>query len=366
MSIKTDADRLADAAEIIRKRNAEIADQKRYIDRLQRDNDTAEEIRKVIFEIAERSPEPPEWINKDFGSSGVRGAPCTIWSDWHWGEVINSDEVGGVNKYNEKIARNRAVDLVNKTVDLCFNHMGRSKQKYPGIIVMLGGDMIGGDIHEELMATNDRTPMQSINDLTDVLAAGIDNLATKFGRVFLPCVVGNHGRSSRKPRMKGRVITNYDWSIYCNLERYFRKEKNIQFLIPSTTDAFFKVYGHRYLLTHGDSLGVKGGDGIIGAIGPIMRGAMKVGRNQAQLGRDIDTLCICHWHQYIALPGVVVNNAFKGFDEYAMIQLRARYSIPTQALWLTHPDFGITFHLQVFLDKLRKADDSKEWVTWQH
>jgi hypothetical protein len=37
-------------------------------------------------------------------------------------------------------------------------------------------------------------------------------------------------------------------------------------------DVHYRVYGVRFLLNHGDMLGVKGGDGIIGAIGPIMRG----------------------------------------------------------------------------------------------
>jgi hypothetical protein len=167
-------------------------------------------------------------------------------------------------------------------------------------------------------------------------------------------------------RMKNRVFTNYDWSIYCNLERDFRREKRIKFLVPNEADARFTMYGHRYLLTHGDSLGVKGGDGIIGALGPIMRGSLKVGRSEHQLGREFDTLICCHWHQYITLPGLVVNNSLKGFDEYAHLQLRAPYSRPSQALWFTHPEHGITAHWQVYLEGRKQAElMGKEWMTWQ-
>lgn len=166
-------------------------------------------------------------------------------------------------------------------------------------------------------------------------------------------------------RMKHRVFTNYDWSIYCNLARYFRREKHIQFLIPEAADAHFTVFGHRYLLSHGDSLGVKGGDGIIGALGPITRGSLKVGTSEASMGREFDTLVICHWHQYITLPGLIVNNAFKGFDEYAHLALRAKPSRPSQALWFTHPEHGITAHWQVYLEGKEQAARSKEWVTWQ-
>ncbi len=241
--------------------------------------------------------------------------------------------------------------------------MGRAKTEYPGIVVMLGGDMIGGDIHEELMATNDRTPHQAVDDLTDILAAGIEKMASKFGRVYAPGVVGNHGRSTRKPRMKGRVYTNYDWSIYANLARYFKKEKNIRIDVPNSADAQFQVFNTRYMLTHGDSLGVAGGDGIIGAIGPIMRGAIKVGRSEAQMGRDFDHLVLCHWHQCLWLPRVTVNNALKGYDEFALLKLRAPYSRPSQSLWFEHPEHGVTARWEIFLEALRTGK-AGPWITF--
>lgn len=342
----------------------EIKLKDKRIDTLQREEDTAEVIRKLIYGLAERSPEPPTWLLKD-GKPGTRGAPMTIWSDWHYSEVINKDEVGGVNEYNATIAKQRARKLVETTVDLAYNHMGRAKTQYPGVVICLGGDMIGGDIHEELAKTNDRTTQQSINDLTDILGAAIETMAGKFGRAFLPCVVGNHARSTKKMQMKQRVFTSHEWNVYCNLERYFRQSKHVQFMIPSESDAFFTVFGHRYLLTHGDSLGVKGGDGIIGALGPIMRGNLKTHRSEAEIKRDFDTLLIGHWHQYITLPGLIVNNSFKGLDEYARLSLRAPYSRPSQALWFTHPEHGITAHWQVYLEDLRNASTDMKWVGWQ-
>lgn len=329
-----------------------------------RERDTAEIIREAIYNLAQFSPEPPAWLTKD-GKPGSRGAPVTIWSDWHDGEVVRAEEVGGVNEFNHDICVTRVKKLVDVTIDLAYNHMGRAKTEYPGCVVMLGGDMMTGDIHEELLASNDRTPQQSINDLTDLIAGALDTMAGKFGKLFVPCVVGNHGRATRKPRMKGRVFTSYEWNIYCNLERYFRKTKNVHFMIPGETDAYFSVFGHRYLLTHGDSLGVKGGDGIIGAMGPIMRGAIKVGRSEAQIGRDFDTIVMGHWHQYLTFPGVIVNNALKGYDEFARLALRAPYSRPSQALWFTHPEHGITAHWQVFLEGLRKSNDRSKWVEFQ-
>jgi hypothetical protein len=332
---------------------------------LHRENDTAEAIRTEIYGLASRTPEPPKWIDPKKSPAGSRGMPMTIWSDWHYGEVVRPEEVGGCNTFNMDVARQRATALVDMTIDLCFNHMGRAETTYPGIVVMLGGDMLSGDIHEELMATNDRTTQQCINDLTDILAAGLEQMADKFGRVFVPCVVGNHGRASRKPRMKGRVYTSHEWNIYCSLERHFRKDPRISFLIPGESDAYFKIYGHRFLLTHGDSLGVKGGDGIIGSLGPIMRGALKVGKSEAQIGREFDTVVMGHWHQALWLPGIIVNGALKGYDEYARLAIRAPYSRPSQQLWFVHPEHGITAKWEVYLDKSRSVEDNSKWLEWQ-
>lgn len=346
------------------KAKAELADARRDIKQLQKEHDTAELIRQKIYRLAERTPEPPEWVDPVEKPSGSRGVPVMIWSDWHYGETVRPEEVGGVNEFNAEIASARITALVDATIDLAYNHMGRATKEYPGAVVCLGGDMLSGDIHEELFATNDRTTQQCINDLTDLLASAIERLAETFGRVFVPCVVGNHGRASRKPRMKGRVYTSHEWNIYCSLERHFRRDDRVQFFIPNETDAYFKVYGHRFLLTHGDSLGVKGGDGIIGAIGPIMRGSLKIGRSEAQIGRDVDTILMGHWHQMLWLPGCIVNGALKGYDEYARLAMRAPYSAPSQALFFVHPEHGITARWEVMLDGSKTTTDN-EWLTWQ-
>lgn len=331
---------------------------------LTKENDTAERIRQEIYNLAAVDPAPPKWLASTKRSENHRGMPMTIWSDWHYGERVRPEEVGGFNEFDAEIAAARIQVLVDKTVDLCLNHMGKADVEYPGVVVMLGGDMLSGDIHEELLATNDRTTQQCINDLTDLIASALERMADVFGRVFVPCVVGNHGRSSRKPRMKGRVYTSHEWNIYCSLKRHFRKDARLSFLIPSETDAYFSVYGHRFLLTHGDSLGVKGGDGIIGAIGPIMRGSLKVGRSESQIGRDVDTLVMGHWHQPLWLPGVIVNGALKGYDEYARLAMRAPYSPPSQQLWFCHPTWGITARWEVLLEKHRKASKVSEVLSW--
>jgi hypothetical protein len=362
---KTDADRLADALEVVRKKNLELNDNKRTIAQLQREKDTAEAIRQEIFQLASHTPEPPSWVAGKGVKNGTRGGPVLILSDVHYGEVINPDEVGGVNEYNHKIAAKRLKTLTDTTIDLATNHMGRANVAYPGMVLCLGGDLIGGDIHEELSWSNDRTSQQSVNDLTDLLAGMIESFATKFGRVFCPTAIGNHGRGTFKGHYKGRAYTNFDWTIACNLERFFRKEKHIQFQIPAGADARFDLFGTRFLLTHGDTLGVKGGDGIIGVLGPLARGRLKVGQSEAAIGRDFDVLLCGHYHQLVFLPNLICNGCVKGYDEYAKLALRAPYSPPSQALFFVHPEHGITARWPVFLEPKRTLGKERTWVSWE-
>jgi hypothetical protein len=364
--MKTDADRLSDAHEIIRQKNSKLTLLERELKAIRRQNDTAEEIRREIYELAELAPEPPAWVNPPKPKAGLPGVPMTMWSDFHWGEVVRAEEVGGVNEFNRRIAKTRLKRLVNATIDLAKHHM--VNPQYPGIVVILGGDMITGAIHEELQDTNDGYVQQSLLELQEELIAALTRMADEFGKVFVPCVVGNHGRETLKPRHKGRVYTSYEWNLYCQLERHFKKDSRFRFLIPGETDCYFNVLGHRFLLTHGDALGVKGGDGIIGALGPIARGTFKLGRSEAQIGRDFDTLLIGHYHTYIprgeAVP-VIANGTLKGYDEYARLGLRVRYARPSQALWFVHRKYGITAQWEMFLDDKRISADTAQWVTFE-
>ena len=341
---------------------AELNSAKSTIRLLRQSEYTEGQVREEIYRLARASPNPPKWLT-NLPPGNTLGVPMTLWSDWHAGEVVTPQEVGGTNEFNTAILHERAKRLVDQIIDVCFNQLTHTS--YPGIVVCLGGDMISGDIHEELAVTNDRYTLQTLHDLLDVLIAAITKLADRFGNVFLPCVPGNHGRSTKKPRAKGRAYTSYEWHLYCLLERYFQGDKRIVFYIPPETDAHFTVSNHRFLLTHGDCLGVKGGDGIIGALGPIMRGKIKVSNAESHIGRSFDTILMGHWHQYIALMGCIVNGSLKGYDEYARLFIRAPFQLPIQALWFVNPKGQVTNNIPLYLeDQLEPAELNSGWVSW--
>jgi hypothetical protein len=317
-------------------------------------------VKRKIFQLTEKEVTPPEWLKRKPTGSDVTGVPTLLASDWHFGEVVEASQVNGVNEFNIAIARERARTMIEVTIDLLTNHI--KHRKYPGIVFALGGDMVSGDIHEELTATNEKEIMPCVMELWATLAWCINTLADEFGNVFVPCVTGNHGRNTKKIRSKGRNYTSFDWLCYQFLAKRFENDKRIQFLIPDGSDAHWQVYGHKYCMTHGDQF--RGGDGMIGALGPIVRGDHKKRGRDGQIGMDYDVLLMGHWHQLIQLQRLIVNGSLKGYDEYAY-QNNFSFEPPRQALWITHPQHGITFSAPVNVDRKAKTKAAGPWVQWK-
>ncbi len=321
------------------------------------------DMRSLIGGMQNTPVEPPKWLLEPMKKSkGLAHVPMTIWSDWHAGEVVSLAETNGTNEFNSKVMERRARVLVNKTIDLCMMH---GPGNYPGIVVNLLGDFISGALHPELAKTDDKSSIEAALHVRDVLAWGLEEIAKAFGQVYVPCTSGNHGRNTHKPEFKRTVFQNFDWLIYEMLRRHFEKNKRIIFDNPDSNEVHYKVFGRRYLAMHGDMLGTKGGDGIIGSIGPISRGELKVGRQASAFGKDYDCLLLGHWHQSLWLPRVIVANSLKGFDEYAAKSLRAPPSIPSQPLWFVNQKYGQVVHCEVFLEEQPQTEHSSSWVTLQ-
>lgn len=334
---------------------------------LRREAVHASEIRKAVFKLEDVVLDPPDWVRKSAGrpKKGSPGVPTAILSDLHWGEVVRPEETRGRNAYNSQIARQRLRRWVDGVIELCFDY--HVNPDYPGIVVPLGGDIFSGGIHPELNDTDDQPIAPALLDVAQHLAASLKMLADHFGRVFCPCVEGNHDRMSEKPRFKSRVWHSWGWLLYQMLERHFKDvgDERVVFAISDETDVLYEAGGRKYLLTHGDNLGTGGGNGIIGAIGPIRRGSYKVAEQYRQLGDNYDTIVMGHWHQPIALHDVIVNNTTKGWDEYARLKLRAPYTPASQLLWFTHPSRGIVRTEEIFLTHPSETEGATEWVQWQ-
>jgi hypothetical protein len=282
-------------------------------------------------------------------------------SDWHWGETVDSEHVNRYNEYDVKIASER----FNRVIASAIKIIDQSNKEIPAVVVALGGDMVSGDIHDDLRITNGQTSIEAVLDLFDHLTMALAELTERYGKVFVMCTFGNHGRNTVKPLHKKAAATNYDWLLSTMLDKHFINNPNIEFIIPTAFDTSYKIFNTNYLLTHGDRLGVRGGDGQIGMLGPIARGVKKIMAYYATLGDPIDYIIMGHFHTQLWLPNAIVNGTGKGFDEYALAN-RFAPAPPTQSIWFTHPNYGICDRTDLYADVPNpdvKSDDT--WVSWR-
>lgn len=295
-----------------------------------------------IYEAAAAGKVPPKWLTPAQPKKRHATA-CVMLSDCHWDEVINPDEIGGVNNYNREIAEQRLNRFVSKTIELTTAYI--QGVTVDGLCLLLGGDMVSGDIHEELKESNEGSSLETVVHWSAQLAGAVETLHDHFGKVHVAAVVGNHGRRTRRPRSKGRVHDNFDWLLVHSAATMLGRRNGLSWQVPESADTIVAVYDTRMLLTHGDK--VTGGGGIGGIWPPIKRMQSRMQTNPVS---KHDLLCMGHWHQLVlaTTAGLIVNGSPKGYDEYAATNSFA-YEDPRQAWWLVTPEHGVTMSAPILV-----------------
>lgn len=279
---------------------------------------------------------------------GAPGTPMLFLSDWHYGEQVDPEQVFGSNKFDRTTAIQRLKHTVVTATELLNVHLAHPK--YPGLVLVLGGDMINGSLHEDSAFSDEVPPLMQAYEMSKHLSDSVAFLAYHFALIEVYCVPGNHGRITRKPWSKFYAHQNLDWLCYKMTADNCAKLKNVRFHAPPARDLTFNVANRRFRLTHGDQF--KGGDGIIGPLGPVIRGDARKRITASMMPgqpEQYDTLLCGHFHQLVMLPRLIINGSGKGYDEFAL-QIGATWEPPQQALWTVHPKHGITWYMPVVCD----------------
>lgn len=332
------AQELEDSAAARRSASAELKQVKAERDELRR---RLEEMGR----LSARDITPPKWMTTKRARSDHHATPTLLITDTHFDEVVLPEQLDWLNAYNRQIGEIRLKACIDNAIEVAREYF--KGLAYDGFLLMFGGDIFSGIIHQELRETNETPILVSVDYWEDQLAAAVERLASEFGKLHVACTYGNHGRQSKKPVAKNRAWDNYEWLMYAHLAKHFKASKNITWQIPDSADCHIQTYDTRYLLTHGDQF--RGGSGISGALSPLMLGSHRKSRRQMAAGRPYDTMVIGHWHQHLWLPGrgLIVGGTMKGYDEFAYL-CNFEPEPANQAMWLTTPEHGITFPVQVF------------------
>jgi hypothetical protein len=283
-------------------------------------------IRNADFQI-------PEWIMKT--GEGRRGKSVIglLISDVHLGEVIKPGEVAGVNEFN--------VDVCIKRMERYFEAACTVGQRWSsdtdcaGALVALNGDLISGDIHEELRQTNELTSTEQVQAVAGLVVNGLLHVAATYGAVHVVGVPGNHGRTTPKPTAKLYSRLSYDIMICAMVRDRLRDDARFTWQFGESPDQAVPIFGRTAFVTHGDKMGTGGGQGFAGPNLPIIRGGHKIIAQQASFGRKPDLLLLGHYH-VSTNPGCVLSNgSVPGYSEYGS-SLRAAFEPPQQWLFLLH------------------------------
>ncbi len=270
-------------------------------------------------------------------------------SDLHVGEVVNREEVMGVNEYNLPVAEKRIGRLFNAASILTTSAWPASDAAPSKICVLLGGDLISGHgLHPEHAETDAGTAYQQTKWAAEYIAAGVLrlhlDLTERFGKavpIELISVVGNHGRDTfGKPRTKLVSIQSYDTLVSDFVEAALKQYRSITHYRPRGFDAYFDVVGWPCLLTHGDRMGSAGGTGYIGAMAAIIRGHRKIIDTEHRQRRPVYKIFSGHFHSTGVSSFGFANGSGVGFGEFAK-SIRADPEPAQQNFVVFHERIGV-------------------------
>jgi hypothetical protein len=299
----------------------------------------AEDIRAGVLKLVDPPLRPR--LDTPAIKSTKRGSRTVIihLSDWHCGEVVDIDEMEGLNCFNLRVFQDRVGRLGRAAKELLTTHWKGSPPEK--IVLIFGGDMITGEIHSELAKTNDALSAPAVRECAETLA-GLVKMLREIAPIDIYSLPGNHGRLTLKPESKGMAVNSFDTLITQVVEMVVKLSGStgIRFFYPKSGDAVFRVYGLTFVAAHGDRVGSRGGQGFIGPIATILRGIAKTRAYYAAQGVIVDYVMIGHFHTTSKLPRGFSNGSLVGPSEYSR-DLKADPEESKQNLIVVHNSKGI-------------------------
>lgn len=309
----------------------------------------AEDIRASVLGLVDAPLKPQLVIPTKTSPKGGGRTVLLHLTDVHYGETVDIDEMDGVNSYNAKIARARIGRFFARAASLCTEHWTGAPPEE--IVLALGGDLISGDIHNELAVTNTPSVPATVREVGELIAGGIVLLRQQVGcQIRVYSVPGNHGRLTFKPTSKGRAAMSLDLLATDFAEACCRAAGvgGVTFYQTQSPDAYFSTYAFNWALNHGDTMGSRGGQGYIGPAATIVRGHRKMMDTAWRSGKAVNFILTGHLHTTLRTSFGWSGGSVVGYSEYAR-DLRADPEPAKQNMLVVHERNGVIDHQELYL-----------------
>jgi hypothetical protein len=270
---------------------------------------------------------------------GVSSAAVAVLSDWHVEEQVDPRTVSHLNNFNLEVA-DRRIEKATQAI-LRLTEIERVGRDIPILVLALLGDLMTGYIHEELREENELSPTQTILWLRQKLSKLINTIKKEgnFERIIIPCSIGNHGRTTIKPRHSTAYKNSYEWLLYKLLEQEI---EGVEWIVGESYHTYLEVFGKTFRLHHGDGLKYQGGIG--GLTIPVEKAISSWNK-----GRSADIDIFGHWHTSQQNPKWISNGSLVGHNAYS-IAIKAAYEPPQQTYFLFDAKRGRTGTWPIFLE----------------
>lgn len=272
------------------------------------ENDRLSRIVETMRAMPAAKPIVPEVYKPCKGEA----VPLIMVSDLHLEEEVDPHKMQGLNEFNLKIAAARMKCLFSRATKLI--EIAAKDSTIRRVVLDLGGDMFSGNIHDELLETAQLGPTRAVQFARDLLVGGIDFiLAQTSVDIIVPCVVGNHGRITKKLRVATAVENNLEYLLYQWLASHYAKNKRVRFEVCPGTMQYLTLFDdYRIRIVHGYE--IKSGGGIGGITIPIRKKLA-----QWDKGIQADLTLIHHFHQRMDGGDFLVNGSLIGYNEFSQM-----------------------------------------------
>lgn len=272
-------------------------------------------------------------------------AALVLLSDWHVEETVDPELVSCKNEFNIGIAWKRIERLFNKIVQLIDVQNGMAPVSELWLAIL--GDMLSGYIHEELMESNEMSPVETIVWLREAIVAGIDFLLKETDLpIYIPTCQGNHGRTTPKKRIKTSYKNSFEWLLYMMMAAEYAEHPRVHWMIGNGYHNTQTIMGRKARFHHGDGLRYQGGVG--GITIPVNKSVAAWNKVQT-----VDFDFFGHWHTFLwNYSDWVSNGSLIGYSPYA-VEIKASFQHPTQSFCVIDSAYGLTDVKPIFVTKAK-------------
>lgn len=227
----------------LQKERYKLSDQRVAFNKMVRQKARQEEINEIIEKCISEGNLPVLNVPAKQPAKRSNKSMLVSLNDLHYGQDITNSW----NVYNSDVCERRIAEYLDRIIQI------QAEQNADECVVWANGDMISGNIHNEISITNKENVIEQIMQVSELIASFLCYLSGYFNKIRFISVSGNHSRIGKKEdALKDERLDDLiEWYLKARLSGVNNIKFNDYEKID-TTMYIVKVQGLNYVGVHGD------------------------------------------------------------------------------------------------------------------